>query len=221
MINKVLIAEDHESANLSVQKTLEVLGVSNPDYVYYCDDAILKIRKGVQVGEPYDLLITDLYFEEDQSKQNLADGAALVVAARKIQPDLRVLVFSAESKPAVIEALFDKHGIDGYVRKARNDARELKDAIELIGKNQRYFPRYLKQLIAQKNIYEFQPYDITILSLMTQGMRQKEISEYLERHNIEPTGLSSIEKRLKHIRDVLEFKNNQQLIAYCKGLGIV
>jgi two-component system capsular synthesis response regulator RcsB len=47
MINKVLIAEDHESANFSVQKTLEDLGVSDPDHVFYCDDALLKIQKGV------------------------------------------------------------------------------------------------------------------------------------------------------------------------------
>lgn len=221
MIKKVLIAEDHESANLSVQKTLEELGVPEPHYVYYCDDALLKIQKGKQDGDPYDLLITDLYFEEDQSRQKLSNGMELIKASREVQPDLKVLVFSAEGKAAAVEHLFEKLGIDGYVRKARNDARELKAAIGLIDKGQRYFPRPLRQLIGQKNAHDFTAYDVTILSLMARGLRQKDIPDYLREHNIEPAGQSTMEKRLKHIREVLEFNNNEQLIAYCKDMGIV
>jgi two-component system capsular synthesis response regulator RcsB len=221
MIEKVLIAEDHESANLSVQRTLEGLGVLQPHYVYYCDDALLKIRKGVQDGDPYDLLVTDLYFEEDTSKQKLADGMALIKAARAVQPGLRVLVFSAEHRAAIIEQLFSKLAIDGFVRKARHDARELETAIGLIGQGQSYFPRHLAQLIGKKNVHDFSQYDIVVLSLLAQGTRQKDIPAYLRLHRIEPAGLSSIEKRLKLIRAVFEFSNNEQLIAYCKDTGII
>lgn len=220
-IKKVLIAEDHESANLSVRKTLEELGVPDPHHVYYCDDALLKIQKGVQDRDPYDLLITDLYFEEDHSRQQLLDGSALIQAARVVQPELRVLVFSAEGKPAVIGQFFEKLGIDGYVRKARNDARELKTAIELIGREERYMPRSVRQLIGQKNAHDFTDYDVTLLSLMAQGIRQKDIPDVLRQRNVEPAGLSSVEKRLKHIRETLEFTSNEQLIAYCKDMGIV
>lgn len=220
-IKKVLIAEDHESANLSVQKTLEELGVPLLHHVYYCDDALLKIQKAVQDGDPYDLLITDLYFEEDHHRQKLLNGAALIQAARAAQPELRVLVFSAEGKAAVIEQLFEKLGIDGYVRKARNDARELKTAIGLIDKGELYMPRSVRQLIGQKNAHDFTDYDVTLLSLMAQGIRQKDIPDVLRQRNVEPAGLSSVEKRLKHIREVLEFTSNEQLIAYCKDMGIV
>src|SRR5258707_7321703 len=174
MIKKILIAEDHQHANLSVQKTLEEIGLTDPDYVYYCDDALLKIRKGKQDERPYDLLITDLYFEADSSKQKLKDGMELIAAARMVQPELKVLVFSAEHKAAVIERLFNKLAIDGYVRKARHDARELETAIGLIGKDQRYFPRHLAQLIGKKNAHEFTQYDEVVLSLMAQGVRQKD-----------------------------------------------
>jgi len=65
MIKKVLIAEDHESANISVQKTLEEMNIEVADYVYYCDDALVRVQKAMEKGEPYDLLITDLYFDAD------------------------------------------------------------------------------------------------------------------------------------------------------------
>lgn len=221
MINKVLIAEDHESANISVQKTLEDLGITNTDYVYYCDDALLRIQKGKQENQSYDLLITDLYFEEDHRPQKISGGSALVTAVRQVQPDLKILVFSAEDKAAIIELLFDKQSIDGYVRKARNDAKELKLAIESIAKNQPYFPRHLQLLIKQKNIHEFNEFDITIISLLAEGVRQKDIPTHLEKNKIRPSGLSSVEKRLNHIKEVLNFSNNEQLVAYCKDMGLV
>ena len=45
MFKKVLIAEDFESFNISVQKVLKDLNVENPDYAFYCDDAFLKVKK--------------------------------------------------------------------------------------------------------------------------------------------------------------------------------
>jgi two-component system capsular synthesis response regulator RcsB len=221
MITKVLIAEDHESANLSLQKTLDELGIGLPDCVFYCDDALAAIKKGKQAGQPYDLLISDLYFETDHRQQQIINGQALIAAARIVQPDLKILVFSAESKAAVVEALFNILEIDGYVRKARNDAKELKLAIERIGQHQRYLPWWYVDHIKHRHAHEFTTYDVAIVSLLVQGVRQKEMPDHLGQSNIEPSGLSSIEKRLKLIREALGFSSNEQLIAYCKDMGIV
>lgn len=221
MIKKVLIVEDHESANISVQKTLEEVKIVDPDYAYYCDDALVKIGKAKEAGEPYDLLITDLYFDADHRRQQIEGGTALIRAARTVQPELRVLVFSAEGKIGVIEPLYAIGNIDGYVRKGRNDAKELKLAIGQIAANERYYPRFFIQATRQENVHEFTKYDITIISLMVSGMRQKDIPAYLEENQIKPANLSSVEKRLKHIREALSFTNNEQLVAYCKQMGIV
>src|ERR1700743_165600 len=112
MIKKVLIAEDYESTNISVQKTLEEMEIEVANHVSYCDDALVRIRKAKEDGDPYDLLITDLYFDEDHRTQQIADGAALVAAVREIQPDLRILVFSAEGKATVIGRLYDVEHVD-------------------------------------------------------------------------------------------------------------
>lgn len=221
MIKKVLIAEDHESSNISVQKTLVEMGIGDPDYVYYCDDALVRIQKAKEGGETYDLLITDLYFDVDHRPQKIGGGTALINAAREVQPELKVLVFSAEGKVGLIEALYNKENIDGYVQKGRNDAKELKVAISQIARNDRYFPRFYIQAARQENVHDFTSYDITIISLMAKGIRQKDIPTYLEEHQIKPAGLSSMEKRLNHIREALNFMNNEQLVAYCKEMGIV
>jgi two-component system, NarL family, captular synthesis response regulator RcsB len=220
MIEKVLIAEDHQSATISVQKTLEDLGIADPDYVYYCDDALSKIKTCKQQNQSYDLLITDLYFEDDGQPQHLNNGLDLIAAARQVQPELKVLVFSAENKPAVLELLFNTHHVDGYVRKARNDAKELLLAITEISHNRRYLPRHISQLIKQKNSYNFTERDVAIIWALANGIPQKNIPEHLEKQNMK-WGLSSVEKRLNEIKTTLEFTKNEQLVAFCKDMGII
>jgi two-component system capsular synthesis response regulator RcsB len=221
MMYKVLIAEDHESTNISLQRTLEELNILDADYTYYCDDALQKTQLAVEKNAPYDLLITDLYFEDDGRPQKISGGEALITELKRFQPALHILVFSAESRASIIDNLFTNLDIDGFVRKARNDAKELKLAIESLFNNQRYLPRQIAQHIKQNNTHDFTVFDITIISLMAKGMRQKDIPGYLKKQQIRPSGLSSIEKRLNQIKEALNFSNNEQLVAYCKDMGIV
>lgn len=215
MIDKVIIAEDQESSNLSVQKTMEELRITQSDYVYYCDDALNRIKMASQAGLPYDVLITDLYFEDDGTLQTIADGFELIRAAREVQPGIRILVFSAEPKPAKIKSLYDDYQIDGFVRKARHDVRELKAAFEVMSKGRQYYPRALAQVIKQSKTYEFTDFDVNIIRLLSQGNQQKEIAGHLNR------SLSTIEKSLKKIRDEFGFSKNEQLVLWCKEKGLL
>src|SRR5690606_26704374 len=221
MFKKVLIAEDHESANISVQKTLEALGIGGAKYVYYCDDALAWIRNALREGEPYDLLITDLYFEKDHYEQQLSDGKELIEAVKRLQPDIKVIVFSAESRYAVVNGLFRTLSVDGYVRKARRDAQHLTEAIQAVFGNRTYLSPDLKAAAGDRNSHEFSHFDVTIISLLSQGVLQKDILIYLRQNHIKPSGLSSVERRVNLMKEVLGFSKNEQLIAYCKDIGII
>ncbi|WP_294285365.1 response regulator [uncultured Chryseobacterium sp.] len=221
MFKKILIAEDHESINISVQKTLEDLNIPKVDYVYYCDDAIGKIRKALREEQPYDLLITDLYYEEDHRTQELKDGRELIEKAKELQPDLKVIVFSAERKTGVIENLFSDYHINGYVGKARNDSKDLKKAIASVYIGEEHLSFDLKQEMKKFNNYEFSTYDIVIVSLLSKGILQKNIPAHLEEKSIRPSSLSSVEKRLNSLKEDLSVNSNEQLVAFCKDLGII
>lgn len=221
MIDKVIIAEDHETANLSIQKTMEELRIKEIDYAFYCDDALHKIKAALSNGKPYDLLITDLYFEDDGTHQKIAGGFELIELARALQPGIQILIFSSEQRPATIDMLFKKYEIDGYVRKARNDASELKAALDTLSNLQQHYPRALAQQIRQSNTYEFTEFDINIIRLLSQGYQQNEIPGYLKQRNIKPSSLSIIEKRLKQIKYELDFSKNEQLVLFCKEAGIL
>ncbi|MCS3867578.1 DNA-binding NarL/FixJ family response regulator [Chryseobacterium ginsenosidimutans] len=221
MFKKILIAEDHESINLSVQKTLEDLNIPNVDYVYYCDDALAKIQKSIRENEPYDLLITDLYYEEDHREQEIKDGRELIQKVKEIQPSLKVIVFSAEHKSGVIDSLFKEYEINGYVRKARNDSKELKKSIASVYIDENYLSLDMKQDVKKFNSYEFSAYDITLVSLLSKGILQKNIPTHLQEKDIKPYSLSSVEKKLNSLKEDLEVTSNEQLVAFCKDIGII
>ncbi len=221
MFKKILIAEDHESSSISVQKTLEDLNISNADYAYYCDDALAKVKKSIRENNLYDLLITDLSFEEDHHKQDIKDGKELILKIRELIPDLKVIVFSGEHKSGIIDSLFNEYQINGFVRKARNDSKELKKAIASVHINENYLSLDLKQEVKKLNNYEFTSYDITLVSLLSQGVLQKNIPTYLQNNNIRPNSLSSVEKRLNSLKENLNVASNEQLVAFCKDLGII
>ncbi len=221
MFNNVLIAEDHQTVKISVEQTLKELSITAYQYTYYCDDALLQLSKAIKAHDPYDLLITDLSFDDDGRPQKLSDGASLIKAARELQPELKVLVLSAEPSPAVVNRLFDHLTINAYVRKGRHDTIELKQAIESIHKGRKYISPDLLQQVRTKNAHDFTTYDVAIISLLAKGTLQKDIPLYLLQQNIKPSGLSSVEKRLNLIREVLDISNNEQLVAFCKDNRII
>jgi len=221
MFKRVLIVEDQPTISISVKLTLSDMGVTNIEYNYYCDDALMLIKKSLNDEQQFDLLVTDLYFEEDHRPQKISDGIALTAAIKDVQPNIKVLVFSAEDKAAVIDSLFKREGINAYVHKARNDVQELKQALQAIAAGKTYISTGVRQSLRQKNSHEFTELDITIISLIAAGTSQKEIPDYLKQNGIKQWSLSSVEKRLKEMREALAFSKNGQLIAYCKDLGII
>jgi len=219
MFTRVLIAEDFESSNLSVQKALADLKISDPKYVSYCDDAISRIKMGIRENNPFELLITDLSFEEDHREQLIKNGQQLINAARTLQPNLKVIVFSVNKKQGITDELFEKQQINGYVRKAREDVKDLKKAIKSVYNNEKYISYDLKG--QEKNAFEFSEYDTLLISLLANGILLKDIPEYLKENNIKPSSMSAVEKRLKEIKDVLLTNSNEQLIAFCKDFGVI
>lgn len=221
MFKKVLIAEDHEIQNLSLQRILHDLNIPVVDYVHYCDDALARVGKSLRDNSPYDLLITDLHFDTDHRQQKLKDGKNLVSAIRAVLPSIKIIFFSAEQKSGIIDALFKDNGINGYVRKGRNDGKELKKAIDAVFNGKNYLALDIKNEVKKLNSYEFTSYDITLVSLLSKGIIQKNIPTYLVTNDIKPNSLSSVEKRLNVLKEELRINNNEQLIAFCKDLGVI
>jgi len=220
MFKKVLVVEDQEVVNLGITQTLEGLSIPHFEFVTYCDEALQRIKAATAENDPYDLLIADLSFEKDHIRQELKNGQELILEARKVQPDLKVVVFSVEKRAQVIDDLYKIYGINGFVSKARNDGKELRNAIERVSKGETIMSQNI--LNAIRNIpFALDAYDLKLLELLAKGSKQNGMQAYLKEHQMQPNSIRSIEKRLNELRDSFGAKNNVEMIVICKDIGLI
>ena len=52
-------------------------------------------------------------------------------------------------------------------------------------------------------------------------MMIRNIPDYLKNHDIKPSSLSSVEKRLSQLKETLDLKSNEQLVGFFKDLGSI
>ena len=222
MFQKVLIAEDMDFINSGIKSQLAELGIAQIDYVQYCDEAFLKLKIAHLNNEPFDLLITDLSFDEDYVEQKITSGDELVKVVRGEFPTMKIVVFSVEDKEFRIQTLFNEHKINAYVLKSREGLRELKKAIKQLYKSDSMYisPQVASSMTKSKAI-EISDYDIFIIDCLSKGHLQEEISRILKEKNWSPSSVSAIEKRLKFLKEHFNANNPAHLVAISKDLGLV
>jgi len=222
MFKKVLVAEDFDSISITIEQVLEELSVSEIHHVKYGDDAFLKIKKALHDNVPYDLLISDLSFKADHRENKLNSGDELIAAVKKVQPDIKTIVFSIEDKSFRIKSLFNDIGINAFVAKGRNSIPELKKAIvSVFNNNSNILSKELSHALRDKSLIEIEPYDISILESLSKGLILDEIGLEFKNLEIFPNGSSSIEKRINKLKILFKANNNVHLIAIAKDLGLV
>ena len=222
MFQKVLIAEDMDFINSGIKSELNKLSIGQIDYVQYCDEALLKLKSARLDNTPYDLLISDLSFEKDATEQKITSGDELVKEVRKEFPDLKIVIFSVEDKTYTIQTLFNEHKINGYVWKSRDGLRELKQALQKIYNSETiYISPQIAGSMSKSKAIEIADYDIFLIECLSKGHLQEEISTILKEKNWSPTSISTIEKRLKFLREHFNANNPAHLASIAKDLGLV
>lgn len=221
MFKKVLIAEDFDIMNLGLKQALEQLGVEEIHYAKYCDEAFLKFKKAVQDNEPFDLLISDLSFVSDYRTVEIPSGEKLIEVIRKMNSEIKIIVYSIEDKAYTIKSLFENQNIDAFVQKGRLSISQLKTAIENLLLDKIFISPELAHIIQNKSINEINNYDINLLTHLANGVALEDMETLFKKLNITPNSKSTIEKRVAKLKDYFKANNNIQLIAITKDLGII
>lgn len=222
MFHKVLVAEDLDSISMTVVQALEELLVLEIHHAKYCDDAFLKVKKALHDEVPFDLLITDLSFKPDHRENRLSNGEELIDAIKKVQPNIKTIVFSIEDKSFRIKSLFNNSGINAYISKGRNSIPQLIGAVQNTFKSdEKIISPELSHLLNDKKIMEIEAYDISLLKLLSKGLILDEIALAFKKSGITPNGSSSIEKRINKLKIYFKASNNVHLISITKDLGLV
>ncbi|MCL7764751.1 response regulator [Polaribacter sp. Z014] len=222
MFKKVLVAEDFDVINNGIKMALKEIGVQEIDSISYCDEAYAKIKSASLNNEPYDLIISDLSFENDGTPQELKSGEELIEKISNEFLDLKIIVFSIEDKPYIIQHLYKNLKIDGYVWKNRNGLKELKKAIHTISTSKQfYISPGLNSAIQSKQAVEITAFDVFLIEELSKGLLQEDISKKLKEKEISPSSTSAIEKRLRFLKEHFNANNPTHLVAIAKDFGLI
>lgn len=213
MFKKILIAEDFQDTNNGIVAALHNrLQIDVIQEELYCDKAYSRFKVAYEKGEPYDLLITDLTFNENHVARRLTSGKELIDTVRSIDKDIKVIVNSMIDNPVEINPLFLEQEINGYVCKGRNSLNDLINAIKEVYQNRTFVSAQLN-LNTASSVFEMDKYDLMILKDLADGYTKKEISEKLKKQNISPNSESTIDKKVSKLFDEFGAKNTHHLIA--------
>ena len=219
MFKKVLIAEDIDAVNSAVKEFLLKLGIMEVFYSQYCDEAYLKCRKAAMENAPFDLLICDLSFKQDHRKEKISSGDELAVQIKQELPDTKIIIHSIEDQPGRIKRIIPY--VDAYVCKGRNGMRNLEDAISSISRGEFYLSPDIRKTLDQPHLKELSEYELSLLRLISQGYSQDDISENFKNRGLAPFSKSSIEKKLKDLKEDFGATTNAQLISIVLTLQLI
>lgn len=221
MFKKVLVAEDKDCINYAVASVLKDLNIEKVQHAQYCDKAWILAKKALLDNEPFDLLICDLSFKPDHRNQNITSGKELIALLKIEAPELKVLVNSVEDHPQTVKSLWDSGNIEGYVCKDRNGMRDLKEAIIRVNKGENYNSEAIENALKQQNLLVLREFEINLLTYVAQGLTQDEIQVKFRSKNIFPNSKSTIEKRLKELREEFNARTTPHLIGIVKDLNLI
>ncbi|SDB33353.1 DNA-binding response regulator, NarL/FixJ family, contains REC and HTH domains [Flavobacteriaceae bacterium MAR_2010_188] len=221
MFQKVLVSDDLVSINYGVFSVLNNLNIQDQHQVNYLDDAYLKIKKAANDNKPYDLLISDLSFKKDHREQRFENGEDLIKVLREEHPNLPIIVYSVEDRFPKIRRLINDFGVGAYVCKGRKGLAEMEEAVKAVYQKELFLSPQISSALNPNHFEEINDFDIHLLTQLSLGLSQDEISLHFKENGISPSSLSSIEKRLNKLRIQFKANNAIHLISIVKDLGLI
>ena len=221
MFKKVLVAEDMDDIYKGINSILCELKIDEIHQVQYCDDAYLKVKNGVLVDSPYDLLITDLTFKRDYRNQKYSSGQELIQALKKDNSNLKIIAYSVDDRIHTVRRLTNVYKINAYVCKGRTGLEELSKAIKSVFNNENFISAQVENALKNMDKSDVSDFDIELIKQLSYGLSQEDISDQFKQQNISPASISTIEKRINKLRIQFKAKNVTHLIAIVKDLGLI
>lgn len=221
MFQKVLVAEDMDSINAAVSGLLQELGIKKVAHAQYCDEAWLLAKKALLEGEPFDLLICDLSFKNDYRTEKISSGKELIAVLRREDPNLKVLVNTIEDHPQTVRSLWESGNINGYVCKDRHGMKDLQEAIIAVQEGKIYNSDRIESLLHNDHMLILGDWEMELLKAIATGFTQEEIQVEFRNRNIAPSSKSSIEKRLKELREEFGANTTPHLVGILKDLKLL
>ena len=219
---RILVADDHQLVIQGILCSLKEIGDFDVVTTNNCDTAF-ELIKAHEKTTPFQILFTDLSFDNTTEETNLDGGEELIKAIKNNEIDIKIAVITGHAETNRVYNVISNLNPNAYLLKSKCDATEIGFAVQKILANDYYYTHEIHQKIMRRNIVQIQMDDIAIQIL-------KELPNHAKISNLEGViikaddsflKLRSIETKLCNLRSDLNAKNNTDLVLKAKELGII
>ena len=219
---RILIADDHLLVIQGLLCSLQEIGNFEIVTTNNCDDAFQLIKSNLTTN-PFQILFTDLSFDNSTKDTNLDGGEELIKAIRNNEIDIKIGVITGHTETNRVFNVISNLEPNVYLLKSKCDAKELGFAVDQMLLNKKYYTHEIHQKIMRRNIIQIQMDDIAIQIL-------RELPNHPKLANLEGViikgdgsvlKIRSIETKLRGLRADLNAVNNTDLVLKAKELGVI
>ena len=219
---RILIADDHQLVIQGILCSLKDVGDFDVVTTNTCDEAF-QLIKANQKTNPFQLLFTDLSFDNTTEDSLLDGGEELIKAVRNNEIDIRIAVVTGHTETNRVYNVITNLNPNAYLLKSKCDATEIGFAVQKMLTNDYYYTHEIHQKIMRRNIIQIQMDDVAIQIL-------KELPNHPKISNLEGIitkgdgsflKLRTIETKLGNLRTDLNANNNTDLVLKAKEIGII
>ena len=219
---KILIVDDHQLIIQGLLCSLEEVGDFEVVTTSDCDDA-LHLIKASEKSAPFQVVFTDLSFDNSTKETILNSGEALIKAIRVNEIQIKVAVITGHTETNRVYSVISNLKPNAYLLKSNCEAAEIGFAIQKMLKNEYYYSHIIHQKIIRRKITQIKIDDMSlqILKELPNHPKISNLEGIIVKNNGNKIKLRSIETKLANLRIDLNAINNTDLILKAKELGLI
>ncbi|CAM1350613.1 MULTISPECIES: response regulator [Tenacibaculum] len=219
---KILFVDDHQliiEGILSYLKDIDGLEITSTNS---CDEAFNLVKSHLNT-DPYQILFTDLSFDNASDNSNIDGGENLIKALQKENVPIKIGVITGHSETNRVYNVVRNLNPLAYILKGKCNTTELNFAIQKMLADQVYYTHEIHEKLLKRALIEIQMDDVAVQIL-------KELPKHSKISNMEGiitksdgnlVKIRAIESKLAKLRTDLDANNNTDLVLKAKELGIL
>jgi DNA-binding NarL/FixJ family response regulator len=219
---RILIVDDHQLVIKGILCSLKEVGDFDVVTTNNCDDAFSLIKADIN-SNPFQLLFTDLSFDNIADQSILQGGEELIKAIKHDEIDIKIGVITGHTETNRVYNVISNLKPNSYLLKSKCNAAEIGFAIQKMLVGEYYHTHEIHQKIMYRNIVKIQMDDIAIqiLKALPNHAKISNLEGIIKKSDGTRIKLRSIEAKLANLRTDLNANNNTDLILKVKELGII
>lgn len=220
---KILVVDDHQLMTEGIVGALKQISENfEISFSNTCDQAFEHLQKAAK-RESFDILFTDLSFENTGESTLIDSGESLIKKVRKHGISIKIGVITGHTETNRVFNVINNLNPDAYIIKNQCTKDELNFAIQQMKRNIPFYSYEIHQKIMRRNVVQIQMDEVAI-QILKELPKQSKITNLegiIKKSDGNFMKIRTIENKLANLRIDLNAKNNTDLILKAKELGII